>query len=141
MTSPIKIGFSGTSDGMTLNQKYFLRKILVKSQGEFHHGDCVGSDAQAHDIAEECLLEIVIHPPLYSKYRAFKKTSRILDPKEYLARNWDIAMACDELIATPKGLKEELRSGTWATVRYFKKLVKPVTLIFPDGTIEFHSKL
>lgn len=39
------------------------------------------------------------------------------------------------MIATPSSKEEELRSGTWSTVRYARKLRRPVTLIYPDGSV------
>jgi len=37
----------------------------------------------------------------------------------------------------PKGKVEEWRgSGTWATIRYARKVGKPVTIIYPDGEIQ-----
>lgn len=36
--------------------------------------------------------------------------------------------------AAPKDFKEELRSGTWATIRYAVKQQKRVIIIFPDGS-------
>ena len=28
------------------------------------------------------------------------------------------------------------RSGTWSTIRYAKKVDKPVKIVYPDGTIK-----
>lgn len=47
--------------------------------------------------------------------------------KPYLERNKDIANeGIDGLIAAPSGWVEELRSGTWATVRYARKLKRTI---------------
>jgi hypothetical protein len=43
------------------------------------------------------------------------------------------------MVATPRGFKEELRSGTWATIRYTIKMKKLLTIIWPDGTIKVHA--
>ena len=51
------VGFTGTRQGMTDDQKCALRKLLseIARNGSFpllfHHGDCVGSDEEAHEIA------------------------------------------------------------------------------------------
>jgi hypothetical protein len=97
---------------------------------EFHHGDCVGADAEADDlIAQIGGCKIVIHPPDNPRKRAFKTRypGRIVLPaKPYLMRNHDIVDATDILIAAPKTNEEELRSGTWATIRYAMKQGKEV---------------
>lgn len=129
----MKIGFTGTQNGMTKEQRYMLFYVLTECEGEFHHGDCIGADAQAHDIAEERGLHIVIHPPDIMKKRAFKRGSQIRQAKPYLYRNRDIVNECDELIATPKEFDEQKRSGTWSTIRYARKMKKKVTIIYPNG--------
>lgn len=75
-------------------------------------------------------------------FQQIKTLEKLLDPYgiEYEPdwepkRNHDIVDATEWLIATPKKF-EEIRSGTWATVRYAKKVKKPVTIIWPDGSIE-----
>jgi hypothetical protein len=45
----------------------------------------------------------------------------------------DIVVESELLIATPKEVKEQLRSGTWATVRRARKVGIPIILITPDG--------
>ena len=46
--------------------------------------------------------------------------------KAYMARNDYVAEHADKLVAFPHQAEEQLRSGTWATVRRFEKLDKPV---------------
>ena len=40
----------------------------------------------------------------------------------------------DMLVACPKG-PEEVRSGTWSTVRFARKRGKRIVIIMPDGTV------
>jgi len=132
----IKIGFTGTKEGMKLEQLEVLEKVLMSLQNtsdflEFHHGDCKGADLQAHSIAMKLGFKIVIHPPKNSKQRAFCKGHEIRAEKDYLVRDHDIVNECEHLIVVPKLRKEELRSGTWATYRYCKKLGKDCTIIWP----------
>jgi hypothetical protein len=54
-------------------------------------------------------------------------------PKAYMARNDYLAEHADALAAFPRHYSEELRSGTWATVRRFKKLNKGVIVTPCDG--------
>ena len=103
-------GFTGTRKGMTIMQRAMLRTALSLWEADkFHHGDCIGSDQQAGDIAktEKCFIEI--HPPSDPKYRAYCKGDIIHPEKPYLDRDKDIVDSCDFMIGTPKGMEEELR--------------------------------
>lgn len=131
------IGFTGTRNGMTERQKKACYSI-IKNATELHHGDCVGADYMAHGFAAVNGVHVHIHPPRDKKYRAFSDrnstyvtTVYIAMPKDYLDRNKDIVDACDILVAAPETLAEELRSGTWSTVRYARKLKKPVIILDP----------
>lgn len=53
----------------------------------------------------------------------------------YMARNDATADEASCLIAYPPTGTEELRSGTWATIRRFKKRDKPVTIVPLDGLL------
>lgn len=133
----LKVGFTGTGLGMTSQQRRQLEYILrLYKIEEFHHGDCVGADAQAHDIAEKLGLCIVVHPPLVGLKRAFKTGRIMCKPAPYLNRNHDIVNATDTLIATPKGNTELVRSGTWSTVRFARKANKTIFIILPDGNVK-----
>lgn len=134
----MRVGFTGTQDGMTEAQDEALDAWLLSHDdiAWFHHGDCIGSDKQAHDAALGNGINIAIHPPSDSSKRAWCMGAReVRDPKPYLDRNHDIVDECDVLIATPKTFIEVLRSGTWATIRYALKRGKPVTIIWPNGSV------
>jgi hypothetical protein len=139
----IKIGFTGTQRGMSLSQHDALRGFLLGAtlgyeNAEFHHGDCIGADAQAHDIAYSLRLSLVIHPPEDDKKRAWKGSTasaiRIFPVLDYRDRNRMIVSSTDLLVAAPKMFKEEQRSGTWMTIRMARIAKKPVFIIWPDGT-------
>lgn len=138
----MKVGFTGTQRGMEGKQQDRLLEILSSIKLlEFHHGDCIGADDQAHYLIGKYLKSkdicIVIHPPSDFKKRAWCKGSRIeREVKPYLERNKDIVDETDLLIACPKSDKEELRSGTWSTIRYARKQNKKVVLIYPNGDIK-----
>jgi hypothetical protein len=128
----VKVGFTGTQDGMTYNQHNAVRKWLVDNKPEeAHHGDCIGSDAEFHDMCFELGIRIVIHPPINPSKRAFKRGAMEKPSKPYLERNDDIIDDTDMVLATPKGRTEELRSGTWATIRHAKKKGKNVVIMWP----------
>lgn len=119
---------------MTLAQKQVLIDILEGT--ELHHGDCIGADAEAHDIAYVCGLTTVAHPPENPAKRAFKRANFINTELPYLDRNKRIVNRTCELIATPGEFKEQVRSGTWSTIRYARKLGRKITIIFPDGAVK-----
>lgn len=131
----MKVGFTGTRQGMSKKQFAQLIQFLEKHKPEeFHHGDCNGADDEAHHTAVARGVAVVIHPPSNDTERAYNMANldepaqrvTILLSKPYLTRNKDIVNACDILLAAPKGDTEELRSGTWATVRHARALGKPV---------------
>lgn len=129
-------GFTGTRQGMTPQQKRSVREILG-SASTFHHGDCLGSDEQAHDIAKSIGLSVVIHPPSNDSMRAWCDGDESFPEKDYLTRNKDIVDFSSYLIAAPAEEKgEKLRSGTWSTVRYARKVGKKVFVVRPSGAIE-----
>ena len=134
-----KIGFTGTQLGMTSKQKWELGTVLSKiattfnvfERTEFHHGCCIGSDEQAAMIAKELGLWTVAHPPINTSKMSRFVSNETRKPKAYLGRDMDIALECDELIATPKEEQEIIRSGTWTTIRYARSCDKLVTIIYP----------
>lgn len=132
----MKVGFTGTQSGMTGEQKKEVNRLmLLLSPSEFHHGDCIGSDEEAHRIAYRLSRPIYIHPPKISTKRAFTNGFISYPPKPYLERNHDIVDNVYILIACPKE-KEILRSGTWATIRYaILRKIKTI-IIYPNGIIE-----
>lgn len=136
------VGFTGTQRGMSREQLQHLEGLLsdMRELGydTFHHGDCVGADAQAHDIAVALGYRVVIHPPEISSKRAFKDGC-VLPAKDYHERNHDIVDSSRLMIAAPDTNTEIVRSGTWATVRYARAqqasghLMGIYTLLPDDG--------
>ena len=136
MKQKLQVSFTGTAKGMTDAQKKTFKKLIIKLDPySFNHGDCVGSDSEACNIVYNLRTIIICHPPLNNYKRAFTSADQFRLPKPYLERNKDIVDEGDILIATPKGFKEELRSGTWATIRYAKKLGRKICIIYPNGDI------
>jgi len=133
------VGFTGTQRGVTKAQSFTLAKILHKlgqhNMSEFHHGDCFGADKTAHDMVYSlhANVKIVIHPPENESKRAFCASEFIEPRKDYMDRNQDIVDACHVLVACPGEKDEQVRSGTWATVRRARKSKKNIWFIFPDG--------
>ncbi len=128
------VGFTGTQKGLThrQSQELALRLQELPLGSTFHHGDCVGADAEAHDIARRLSYnKVVIHPPINFHKRAWCSGTVVRPPKPYLERNHDIVDASDILIVCPAQQQEVQRSGTWATIRYAKKKCIPVIMIGP----------
>lgn len=135
----MRIGFTGTRRGLGNSQGLKLRATISSLEvGEFHHGDCIGADEQAHDIVRQLVpnAHIVSHPPKNTTYQAFTKSDQYWKPKEYMVRNDDIVRETQLLIACPWEMDEQIRSGTWATVRRARKAGKPVIVIQPNGTLK-----
>lgn len=131
-------GFTGTRHGMTDAQKAALRKFLHGGGGHFHHGDCIGADSEAHDIADECGYAVILHPPNNYKDRAWRNVpAHMMRPERpYMARNQQIVADTVALIAAPAEMEEQPRGGTWSTVRFARRQGKAVVLIQPDGRIK-----
>jgi hypothetical protein len=144
------LGFTGTRQGMTPAQQIALADIFTRYQPNvLLHGGAIGADGQAHNIAHEYQYNDA--PPYFGVYPADMESSErwrrvlahtdgrkagfvypVLDP---LVRNRIIARRCHRLIACPAEPDEQLRSGTWATVRYARGAGKPITIIAPDGSV------
>jgi hypothetical protein len=105
---------------------------------ELHHGGCVGADEAVAQIGACHTPKCVCHPPLErslaSQY-AIQISDQCLPDKPYEDRNQDIVNICDILLAMPKTMKEEQRSGTWMTVRMARRAKKPIVFFWPDGTV------
>lgn len=139
----MRVGFTGTQKGTTPEQRQELRQFLYsRSVDEFHHGDCIGADAEAHAIVRDyrASIRIIIHPPT-NKTRVANRTAdewRVSLP--YLERNKAIVDACDVLVAMPFETVEKIRSGTWSTIRYARKQDKPIYIILPDGRVRLENE-
>ena len=139
--TPMIYGFTGTQDGMTDIQKGMVAAVLsngFQENDQFHHGDCIGADAEASHIASNLYgdrgYEIHIHPCTIRNKRAFCSGNVIYHAIPPLDRNKVIVRVCDALIAAPKDI-ETIRSGTWSTVRFARKLNKPIYIVYPDGKV------
>lgn len=135
----IHLAVTGTQQGGTLEQYKSLEKLLRELQeGEswLHHGDCIGVDQAAHDIARAGGWKIRIHPPTNPGKRAFCNGDGEDFPRPYLKRNIAMVREClTGLIAIPQTDTEVTRSGTWATVRYARKLERSIWVIWPNGFV------
>lgn len=141
----MRLAFTGTRKGLTTYQADELWRWVRANWDNItqaHHGCCVGAD-EAFDQAVRAirgahrvthLPSIHYHPP-YTKRFVFKfealAIDRVHDERDYLDRNREMVDACDTLVACPDG-PEQLRSGTWSTVRYARKRGLQVVIIYPS---------
>ena len=131
------LGFTGTQKGMTPEQRNVIRDLLRSlTDVTVHYGDCIGADNEFFEEALRCGAFTISHPPVNESKRAFTPAHVVLEAKDYIARNHDIVDASVMLIAAPAEYGERLRSGTWATIRYARKVGTPVMLIWPVGDVE-----
>lgn len=128
------VGFTGTRQGMTTKQVAAVAEAM-RPFDWLHHGDCLGADAEAHRIAVDAGLKTAGHLPISRAMRAFCKFDVIHEPKDYLTRNHDIVDATEAMIAAPKSRAEDLRSGTWATIRYARVRHKWIIIVWPNGAV------
>lgn len=136
----MKVGFTGTREGMTAEQRQAVRRWLERQgpPAEFHHGCCVGADAAAAGLADQLGVSRIVGYPcdiwrLQSNI-ALGLCHEVRDPLPPLDRNRDIVDACEVLLACPGG-PEQMRSGTWATVRFARKCGRRVVIVWPDGSL------
>lgn len=131
------VGFTGTQRGMTAAQRETLADMLENTPDIEHalHGDCVGADAEFHDLVRThaAQAKITTLPSDVYHKRAYCEADHVMRPAPPLVRNAAIVAIVQLLYACPKGTKEERRSGTWATVRYAMRAAVPVVVIWPNG--------
>lgn len=128
-----RIGYSGTRYGMTQHQKERFCSFIVQYEPEFfHHGLCIGGDREAHVLVRNLVPHCIIigHPPVNKSLMATDIQCDVLrEPKDYLIRNHDIVDECQRFVAAPNGATEIRQSGTWATIRYARKMFEKKKLL------------
>jgi hypothetical protein len=156
----MRIGITGTRDGMTLDQEYRFQRIIIKLDieekiTEYRGGDCIGVDDETtylmYDYSMGNLpiiekgnlitngknpIKLICHPPLKEDLRAWNPHyDLILPAKSYFARNRDIVDNSDVVIVIPKQMSHQTYGGTWQAHDYAVKKGKRVIIIWPDGTV------
>lgn len=131
------IGFTGTRqiDKISIKRIDDLLQTLLYYNTEYRggalvvvHGCAIGAVIMFHKMCLNAEISIVGRPS-YTKHSlvGFK---HIHLPEQPLNRNKRIVDDCDILIALPIDVnKEELRSGTWSTIRYARSKGKKIIMI------------
>jgi hypothetical protein len=137
-----QIGFTGTRHGMTPPQRAAVAAILepLAEPGGFvaHHGDCIGADAEFHDLCRELPQSfIVVHPgPLDDLPN---QAGRVGDerrlPVPHMRRNKNIVMASTVMIAAPLEVAQQPYGGTWRTIEMTRKAKRPLAIVWRDGAV------
>ena len=140
---PYIIGFTGSRDGMTDQQKTNVMKsvALVRKAKErvcVVHGDCIGADADFHHICLAFEVLIYIRPCTFENMRAYSKNVKTEYPPERpMARNRKIVADANIMFACPPNMEViKSGSGTWATIGFARKANKPLLIFYPDGSFD-----
>lgn len=116
------------SDQQKRNFKMAIKALRPK---RFRHGACRGGDREAHDIVRalfpDCI--IAVHPSnipeMWDEF-CTEDADECFPAKPPLERNQDIVDLSHYIVAAPKTDEEQLRSGTWSTIRKTWKAEKPL---------------
>jgi len=145
--------FTGTRNGTTPEQAGSIATALreLRELKDLHHGACVGADEHFHLLGTESRAkDIYIYPAFKPGHAMRAVCHNSIDywqlmnmpmPIDPLYRNRYMLKTVNDrkedciLIACPRGNREELRSGTWATIRYARKIGMRVGIIWPDGVV------
>lgn len=141
-------GFTGTRAGMSPLQrdtvsgwlKYAATMAPPGDDLEFHHGDCVGADAEAAAMAILLNYRLVCHPPVNPKHRAWVPSDVVHRERHYLERNREIVLAAPTLIAAPPYMtaapfQKTLRGGTFYTMRQARSHERTIWIAWPNGSL------
>jgi hypothetical protein len=130
----MKIGVTGTREGMNEHQYELVLRYLkdhYSDGAEFHHGDCVGVDAEVATMAKELGYKIISHPgPSLDGLRAFVEYDESREPASHFKRNRTIVDSCDQLMVVPLQDEWQPKGGTWYTNDYAVKRNKPLTVFW-----------
>lgn len=128
---------------MTTSQKGAVSFLLAgRDIAHVRHGGAIGADADFHRLvlAHRPGLVGTIHPcDIASQRENFTEEEllgwAVLAEKGPLDRNKDIVNTCERLLACVAGDVEELRSGTWSTIRYARSIGRWLVVLGPAGNI------
>lgn len=137
-------GFTGTSAGLAILQEGRLVSYMTdlfyspESINIAVHGGCDGGDDAFHEICVKLGVPIEIFPSPKQAQKSWPGDNVLVHPVTPgtpLNRNHKIVARATQMVACPWEEVEQIRSGTWATVRYTRAARKPLVMIYPNGSI------
>lgn len=123
---------------MTFEQKVAVTHVLrLRTPLRVHHGACEGADRDFSTLCRQFPIGQTFWPGSQEQWDwakfAQSEGDAVEDIRPVLQRNSYIVKSSSALLVTPRRSYEVRRSGTWATVRYARKLGRPILVIWPDG--------
>jgi len=134
----MKVGFTGTQKGTTTEQFAACTEFFLTHQvSEFHHGVCIGADEELHTLVIILKTKVFKYPSnIRGKVAICEGGTTVCEPQPPIKRNHMIVDAVEMLLACPETTQEVVRSGTWATIRYARKVGIPIWIVLPNGEIK-----
>jgi hypothetical protein len=133
------LAFTGTRSGMTQEQRHTVFYLFPPFPDLALHGGARGADNDfdwwiiTRGMPAE---RIEVYPTrAHYAYWAHLGVRTVHDPLPPLVRNRIMVERCDELLACPATAEEELRSGTWTTIRAARMVGKSIAIVAPDGSV------
>lgn len=135
------VAFTGTRFALTLKQTRALKSLLdqlgLNEQDTVLHGCCTGADTEFHKMCREKKVRIIGYPAYTEQEKlADECDSRHGISYDPLVRNRQMVNGADLVIGAPNTMKDQIRSGTWMTLRHCKKRRKNHHIVYPDGQVE-----
>jgi hypothetical protein len=162
MIKPIearRLGFVGVRRGLTIDQFQAVSRILVAQRGrgaltgiEVAHrsnNGWAGADFSRITRWMKAVPKIVLHDcggpeaetPSLSVESMASWADFSIESSSVPPWNREIVDESDVLLACPPIAEEEIRSRTWATIRYARGEGKYVVVVYPDGTVDAGGQL
>jgi hypothetical protein len=119
---------------------YKLLLQLYMPGAQFHHGDCVGADAEAALLAKCIGYRVVAHPGCDNygsspKRAYFNGNDETRLAAQYATRNQNIIDGCEVLILAPKTTVEQRGSSTWSVYRFGQRTGRIIHLVEPSNAV------
>ena len=138
------LGFTGTQRGLSPQQIFFVQMFvreftrqcdLLREAALGRHGCCVGADEQFHRMGTFGNVPMITHPG-HIPEKTSTSCSGVFHhlPRNTLERNQLVVSRSWALLVCPSTDVEQVRSGTWATIRYARRVRKPHVQVNLDGT-------